>query len=110
MSGFSVSLKDNSPEVLKALQDASILALKEIGEKATQYAKEKCPVDTGALRSSIDYVVDDNNVSVGSDLPYAAAQEYGEYHHKVGSPHFLRDSFSDHLDEYNKIIKDNLQQ
>ena len=40
-------------------------------------AKEKAPVDTGELRDSITYRVEDNSVIIGTSCPYAPYQELG---------------------------------
>lgn len=78
--GISISFnmdKNHSAEVLKALEAQKEKALQAAGAKAAGYAKELCPVDTGQLRDSIGYTVEEDGVSIGSDVGYAAAVELG---------------------------------
>ena len=51
--------------------------LEEIGARIVARAQDLAPVDTGALRDSITAEVEAGVLTVGSDLPYAAAQEFG---------------------------------
>lgn len=69
-----IAFEDNSDEVLKAFEAAWSRGLERIGLQAEGYAKDLCPVDTGALRNSISHKVDDGEpaVYVGSNLKYAA--------------------------------------
>ena len=54
---------------------------KELGNIALESAKKNVPVDTGALRDSIDLKKTADGVEIGSDLEYAAAVEYGTTRH-----------------------------
>lgn len=76
------NLIDNSAAVMAELERAKARALEIIGQQAERYAKEKCPVGTvestgkkgyigGTLRNSITHRVDDDVVSVGSNVEYA---------------------------------------
>lgn len=49
---------DYSDEVLEAFDEACLRALERCGLQAEGYAKDLCPVDTGALRNSISHKVD----------------------------------------------------
>ena len=90
---MSVQFTDNSAEVLAGLERAKARALETIGLKAEGYAKKLCPVGTvestgkkgyrgGTLRNSITHVVNGDELSVGSNIPYAAFVELGT------GPHF----------------------
>ena len=90
---MSVQVIDNSAEVLSELSRAKARALETIGLKAEGYAKRLCPVGTvestgikgyrgGTLRNSITHVVNGDELSVGSNIPYAAFVELGT------GPHF----------------------
>lgn len=69
-----VVFNDYSADVLEAMHDAVLKALERCGSEAEGYAKDLCPVDTGALRNSISHKVDDGEpaVYIGSNLKYAA--------------------------------------
>lgn len=90
---MSVRITDNSADVLAGLDRAKARALETIGLKAEGYAKKLCPVGTvestgikgyrgGTLRNSITHVVNGDELSVGSNIPYAAFVELGT------GPHF----------------------
>lgn len=57
----------------KLLPEAIEKGLTEIGKLIKEDATDKCPVDDGQLRASIDFVVDmkESSVSIGSNLEYA---------------------------------------
>lgn len=131
----NVTFTDNSGKVLDEMARKKILALAQIGMLAEGYAKKDCPVDTGRLRNSITWATsaqygqysykddngnqfsdaskkpdDDTAVYIGTNVVYAARQEYGEsLNHMVGKAHFLRDAATTHGDEYKseaeKIMK-----
>ena len=98
---------DNSQEVLDAARSQILLALEAIGQEAEGYAKEDCPVDTGKLRNSIAHDVDEGEMAayIGTNVEYAIYVEYGEYNHKVGKNHFLRDAASTHGEHYKAIME-----
>lgn len=86
MSGITVH--NNVPEVMSAMETATRRALTAIGIKAERYAKDRCPVGTpestgipgyrgGTLRNSITYVVDGNMLYIGSNVEYAPYVELG---------------------------------
>lgn len=90
---MSVQFTDNSAKALAELSRAKARALEIIGLKAEGYAKRLCPVGTvestgkkgyrgGTLRNSITHVVNGDELSVGSNIPYAAFVELGT------GPHF----------------------
>ena len=98
---------DNSQEVLDAARSQILLALEAIGQEAEGYAKEDCPVDTGKLRNSIAHDVDEGEMAayIGTNVEYAIYVEYGDYNHKVGKNHFLRDAASTHGEHYKAIME-----
>ena len=102
-----VKITNNSQEVLDAAHQQMIRALEAIGQEAEGYAKENCPVDTGRLRNSIAHAVDDAEPAayIGTNVEYAIYVEYGEYNHKVGKNHFLRDAASTHGEHYKAIME-----
>lgn len=132
---MAVQLTDNSAAVLAALEAAKAKALETIGLKAEGYAKRLCPVGTvestgqkgyrgGTLRNSITFRVDDNTLSVGSNVEYAPYVELGTGPHFTPPPEweqfttergkgvgrsyvrprpYLRPAIEDHADEYKRI-------
>ena len=53
----NIEYRDNTEEVLKALDAAIRRGNESIGITAERYAKKACPVDTGRLRNSITYAL-----------------------------------------------------
>lgn len=68
---------DNRAQVLAALRAAEAAALEAAGQQITDAARAAAPVDTGALRDSIQYQVDGNQLTVAAAAPYAAVVELG---------------------------------
>lgn len=134
---LSITLTDNSPEVLDALGNAIDRAFDSIGEVAVGHAKEILEnanrVDTGRLVNSIDTAHDDQSVVIGTNVEYAIWHEVGtgiyasdgtgrqtpwafqdangEWHYTRGVKplHYLRRAFSEHTNEYKNIIKESLE-
>ena len=126
-----VIIKDNTKDVLEALQHNIANGLNAIGSAAEGHAKDNCPVDTGRLRNSITYATSDydgvdeyeddegnqfsggsahanppkNEVHIGSNVEYAAAVEFRDATHKTGKAHFLRDAITKHNKEYKALME-----
>jgi HK97 gp10 family phage protein len=98
---------DNTSQINQELAKKIARALEAVGTTAEGYAKELCPVDTGRLRDSITYSVDDDAVYLGSDVEYAPYVEFGTYKQKPQP--FMGPAMQDHLDEYKAILEDFLQ-
>lgn len=105
---MDVKITDNSEIVKEAMLRQLALGLKAVGMQAESHAKAGCPVDTGRLRNSITHVEDSNKVIIGTNVEYAAKQEYGDFSHSVGGAHYLRNAAADHTSEYMQLIKDAL--
>lgn len=128
-------LKDNSKEVIKAMEQQALKAMEMCGLVAEGYAKLKAPVDTGALRNSISHKVVEEGKElvcyIGTNMEYAPYVELGTginyvggrrtswvYKDSKGQWHmtngqkpkpYLRPAITDHIDEYNKIVKNELK-
>lgn len=87
MPGAKVTVYDISA----ALRGPAQLLLSDIGRKTTNMAKSLCPVDTGRLRSSISYEVEDLTVRIGSDVEYAIYVEMGTRYQRARP--YLRPAF-----------------
>lgn len=126
------TFKDNSKQVLLALEQAIEDALFAVGAKAETHAKALTPVDTGKLRNSITFALsgkeahiksysgdngeeggeykgvapNDNKkaVYIGSNVNYAIYRELGTS--KSGGAHMLQRAATEHGDEYKTIFKD----
>lgn len=128
-------------EVISALNAAKPKILEIIGLKAEKYAKALCPVGTvestgkkgyrgGTLRNSITHSIDDDTLSVGSNVEYAPYVELGtgpnftpppEWesfdtpkgsgvgHGYVKPRPYLRPAIEEHIDEYTGIIEKELK-
>lgn len=143
--------ENNVQEVLETLKDATEKALTEIGIKAEKYAKALCPVGTpestgwtdkngvrhpnkgyrgGTLRNSITFVVEGDELTIGSNVEYAPYVELGtgpnftpppEWEHfdspkgsGVGSGYvkprkYLQPAITDHIDMYKRIVENELK-
>ena len=100
---MSYTYKDNSKEVLKAMERAKHNALKAIGLTAEKYAKKETPVDTGRLRNSMAHAVDDNAAYIGTNVEYAPYVELGARGRKPVK--MLTRAATEHTDEYKKLAK-----
>ena len=105
MANFEVELTSNKDEVLTAFRKQVALGLEAIGSTAEGYAKDDCPVDTGRLRNSIAYAVEEKEVQIGTNVEYAPTVEYRDIEHKNGKAHFLRDAATTHGDQYQEIMR-----
>lgn len=88
-NGIIVDFEDNSPEVLKALENAVNRGLKVCGEKAVGYAQDELKrqlkkehrandyVATGNLLGSIGYKVEGDDCYIGTNVDYAVYVEMG---------------------------------
>ena len=104
---MSYTYKDNTEEVLSALEKAKKRGLEAIGLVAEGHAKKITPVDTGRLRNSISHATDDEAAYIGTNV------EYGPYV-ELGSPtikahHMLQKAATEHTDEYKRLMEDSMK-
>ena len=104
---MSYEVKDNTEEVLSALERAKERALEAIGIAAEGYAKEETPVDTGRLRNSISHATDDEAAYIGTNVEYAPYVELGGRHNKAH--HMLQRAASEHREEYKRLLEDSMK-
>ena len=99
---------DNTESVLSELADKVSTALEMCGMQAENYAKMKCPVDTGLLRNSITHTQADSETEViGTNVEYAPYVEMGTSRQQAQP--YLRPAIEDHVNEYKRIIQSVLQ-
>ena len=128
---MKVDYKDNSKEVLAAMEKGKRNALTAIGATAETHTKKNIKadglVDTGRLRNSITYATGDylgigtytdkkkkkytdakarntpkdDEVAIGTNVEYAAYTELGT--EKITAHHYLKRAVTEHQDEYKKL-------
>ena len=101
---MSYTYKDNTDEVLAALERAKKRGLDAIGLTAEGHAKKETPVDTGRLRNSINHATDDEAAYIGTNVEYAPYVELGARGRK--GKHMLQRAATEHTDEYKRIMED----
>lgn len=104
---MNYTYKDNTDEVLAALESAKKRGLESIGLTAEGYAKKETPVDTGRLRNSISHATDDEAAYIGTNVEYAPYVELGAR----GRPgvHMLKRAATEHTDEYKRLMEDSMK-
>ena len=135
---MSYTYKDNTDEVLSALEAAIKRGNEAIGMTAERHAKKKCPVDTGRLRNSITYALAGEETHVksykankggkgretytydgtadgkkGSGVYIGTNVEYAPFVENGArgrAPvHFLQDAATNHTDEYKQLMEDSMK-
>ena len=101
---MKVDYKDNSQQILSALENGKRNALTAIGATAETYAKKATPVDTGRLRNSISHTVDGEAAYIGSNVEYAPYVELGTSRTKAH--HMLQKAATEHSAEYKRLAED----
>lgn len=100
----SYTTKDNTEEVLSALDKAIEQGLEAIGLSAEGHAKKETPVDTGRLRNSISHAVDDKAAYIGTNVEYAPYVELGAQGRK--GKHMLQRAATEHTAEYKRLLEE----
>ena len=101
---MSYSYKDNTEEVLSAMEKAIERGLEAIGLTAEGHAKKETPVDTGRLRNSISHEVEDRAAYIGTNVEYAPYVELGA--RGRDGKHMLQRAATEHTDEYKRLMED----
>ena len=101
---MKVDYKDNSEQILSALEKGKRNALTAIGATAETYAKKATPVRTGRLRNSISHAVDGEAVYIGTNVEYAPYVELGTSRAKAH--HMLQKAATEHSAEYKRLAED----
>ena len=104
---MSYSYKDNTEEVLSAMEKAIERGLEAIGLTAEGHAKKETPVDTGRLRNSISHAVEDRAAYIGTNVEYAPYVELGAQGRK--GVHMLQRAATEHTSEYKKLLEDSMK-
>ena len=101
---MKVDYKDNSQQILSAMEKGIKNGLEAIGLTAETYAKKATPVDTGRLRNSISHTVDGEAAYIGSNVEYAPYVELGTSRTKAH--HMLQKAATEHSAEYKRLAED----
>ena len=104
---MSYTYKDNTDEVLSAMENAVERGLEAIGLMAEGHAKKITPVDTGRLRNSISHAVKDNAAYIGTNVEYATYVEAGA--RGRDGKHMLQRAATEHADEYKRLMEDSMK-
>lgn len=104
---FKLDVKNDSDMFLRAMKSQVRQGLETCGLIAQGHATYMCPVDTGRLRASIDYVTDDMSMTLGSGVEYAADVELGTY--KQRAQPYIKPAIADHVPEYERTLKEALE-
>ena len=123
--------------MLQELRSKVEAALEAAGNQAVSHSKANITaasrVDSGAMRNSMNHLVQGNDCYVGTNQEYAIYHEYGtgintdggggrqtpwtyqdahgKWHRTRGMKplHFLKNAIADHVDEYRQIIEQQLK-
>ena len=104
---MSVTIKDNTQQVLSALEKAKKQGLEAIGLVAEGHAKKITPVDTGRLRNSISHATDDEAAYIGTNVEYAPYVELGA--RGRDGKHMLQRAATEHTEEYRALMTDSME-
>ena len=104
---MSYTTKDNTKEVLSAMEKAIERGLEAIGLTAEGHAKKETPVDTGRLRNSISHAVEDKSAYIGTNVEYAPYIELGARGRQ--GKHMLQRAATEHTAEYKKLMEDSMK-
>ena len=108
---MKVDYKDNSQQVLSALEKGKRNALTAIGSSAETHTKDNITaddlIDTGRLRNSISYAVDGEAAYIGTNVEYAPYLELGTK--KIAAHHYLKRAATEHKDEYKNLTAQAIQ-
>ena len=99
--------KDNTKEVLSAMEKAVNRGLEAVGLLAEGYAKKETPVVTGRLRNSISHAVEGNAAYIGTNVEYAPNVELGTFSRE--GKHMLKRAATEHTAEYKRLLEESMK-
>lgn len=108
-----VEFVDMSSELLAGMESQIPAALAAVGGQAAFYCAEELEnyprrVDTGRLKNSINFSVQDKEVQIGTNVEYAIYVHEGTS--RMTPNRFLKNGMELNLDEYREIIREYLSQ
>jgi HK97 gp10 family phage protein len=117
-----MEIVDHSQEFIEEMKRKLEAGMAALGETAAARAADVAPVDTGRLKNSISWATkdqngghdadstplanpEDNAVYIGTNVEYAAYQEYGTS--KIPGKHFLKYGANATFGDYAKTFLEN---
>lgn len=98
------SIDKRIAEIEKSVDEMTLEIVNELGSIVKSNARGYVPVDTAALKKSIDMeVINGDEAQIGTPLDYGWIQEYGSTKQEPRS--YLRPALKDAKQEANNIIK-----
>jgi HK97 gp10 family phage protein len=94
--------KDRTGEVLRAVERATKVALTAAAVLVHGESVVRCPVDTGNLRSSLDYNVKPDEARVGTNVEYSPYVEYGTV--KMAKQPYLRPALDENETKIQRLM------
>ena len=108
---MSYTYKDNTKEVLSAMEKAIERGLEAIGSTAEGHAKKNLypghGFDTGNLRNRTSHAVKGAAAYIGTNVEYAPYVELGARGRK--GLHYLQQAATEHADEYKRLMEDSMK-
>lgn len=101
-----MAIKSNLKSVKSKLEVNKKNALDDIGKHLSMKVSEKAPVDTGELRDSVDYKVNEAGVVIGASAEHSKSIELGSS--RAPAQPFLEPTVMSNIDEIEKIIVKNM--
>ena len=104
-----MEFKSNKENVIKAITESKKDILDTIGAFVEAEAKLRTPVDTGTLRRSINFVVDEgeSSVTIGTNVEYSSYVEKGSSKQKAQP--FLTPAIEENLIKLQEIAEINFK-
>ena len=104
---MSYKYTSHTQQAKTAIDAAISRALQVIGDKASDYAADLAPFDTGRLAGSISpAMVGEKTVAIGTNVEYAPYQELGTV--KMRAHPYLRPGVEGHQAEWKHILENEL--
>lgn len=112
MSDIEITIKvDNRKTINSQFDSAMGVAMSLVGELVEGYAKEKCPVDTGNLRNSINHKENQSGTEyisqIGTNVEYAEFVETGTS--KTSAQPYLKPALANHTSQVKQLISKTVQ-
>jgi len=103
-----MNFKSNKTQVKAALKQAKERTLEGVGVFVDGEAVNRCPVDTGNLRGSINHIIDldDESVTIGTPVDYAPYVEKGTYNPNYPKQPFLGPAAEDNFDRIRRLASE----
>lgn len=104
-----MAYKSFRSQVEKELKDRIGKSLDEVGKHIADDARRRVPVDTGTLKGTIDYEIDEdkNRITIGANTDYAINVEKGSSNQKAQP--FITPAVMSNIKEIESTVEDNMK-